>query len=156
MGERAGLGVDAGLRRTPCAVRDCPAGAGIQARNASLSLPSTDAPVKVMSVAEAEGSFFDAVVLLHATDANWPTDGEPHPLLSWTLQRTLKMPGSDPALTEREVPRDIEALLASSGTVICTYAKEDENGGLRPSPILKELGNETRSMQRSLTCTRTA
>ncbi|MGA8938842.1 MAG: hypothetical protein WB439_06730, partial [Acidobacteriaceae bacterium] len=112
----------------------------LHARDATFTLPSTGAPVMVMSVSEAEGSFFDAAVLMSATDVVWPAAERVHPFLSWTLQRTLKMPGSDPALTAARSRAAIEAVLACSGPVMFTHAKEDSSGALRQSPILNALG----------------
>ena len=114
----------------------------LQAQKTMFAAPSTGAPVQVMGVAEAEGSAFDAVVFLHATDANWPAVERVHPLLPWTLQRALKMPGSDSALTVARSHGLTEDLLRSSGSVLFSYAEEDENGKLRPSPLLSELGIE--------------
>ncbi|MGA7155319.1 MAG: PD-(D/E)XK nuclease family protein [Acidobacteriaceae bacterium] len=112
----------------------------LQLRDTRLTLPSTDAPVKVMSVAEAEGSFFDAVVMMSATDVSWPVVERTHPLLPWTMQRSMKMPGSDPALTAARSRAMIGAVLACCGPAICMVAREDANGALRPSPLLHELG----------------
>jgi probable DNA repair protein len=114
----------------------------LQAQKTMFAPPSTGAPVQVMNMAEAEGSAFDAVVFLHATDANWPAQERVHPLLPWTLQRALKMPGSDSALAVSRSRALTEDLLRSSGSVLFSYAAEDENGRLRPSPILSELGIE--------------
>jgi ATP-dependent helicase/nuclease subunit B len=114
----------------------------LQAQKTMFAPPSTGAPVQVMSVTEAEGSAFDAVVFLHATDANWPAVERVHPLLPWTLQRALKMPGSDSTLAVSKSRGLTEGLLRSSGSVLFSYAAEDENGKLRPSPILSELGIE--------------
>jgi ATP-dependent helicase/nuclease subunit B len=114
----------------------------LHAQKTMFAPPSTGAPVQVMSVAEAEGSAFDAVVFLHATDANWPAPERVHPLLPWMLQRALKMPGSDSALAVSRSRALTEDLLRSSGSVLFSYAAEDENGRLRPSPILSELGIE--------------
>jgi probable DNA repair protein len=114
----------------------------LRAQKTIFTPPSTGAPVQVMNVAEAEGSVFDAVIFLHATDANWPAPERVHPLLPWTLQRALKMPGSDSALAvsrSREITQD---LLMGSGTVLFSHAAENDNGKLRPSPILSELGIE--------------
>jgi ATP-dependent helicase/nuclease subunit B len=114
----------------------------LQAQKTMFAPPSTGAPVQVISVAEAEGSAFDAVVFLHATDANWPALERVHPLLPWTLQRALKMPGSDSALAVARSRGLTEDLLRSSGNVLFSYAAEDQNGKLRPSPLLSELGIE--------------
>jgi ATP-dependent helicase/nuclease subunit B len=115
----------------------------LQTQRAILQLPSLDAAVQVMSIAEAEGSTFDAAVILHVTDANWPATERVHPLLPWALQRSLQMPGSDPGLTASRCRTLTEDLLRSSGNLLFSYATEDENGKLRPSPILSELGIKT-------------
>jgi len=112
----------------------------LQAKNSVFTTPSIDATVQVMSSAEAEGSIFDAVLFLHVTDTNWPSPQRVHPLLPWALQRALKMPGSDPALAITNCRALTESLLRSSGAVLFCHAAEDENGKLRPSPILGELG----------------
>lgn len=104
--------------------------------------PSTGAPVQVMSVAEAEGSIFDAVVFLRCTDRNWPASERVHPLLPWTLQRSLKMPGSDPLHTTALCRACTEDLFRRSGRILFTAAAEDKNGKLRPSPLLEEMGVE--------------
>ena len=114
----------------------------LQAQTTVFATPSTGAPVQVMSVSEAEGSVFDAVVLLRATDANWPASERVNPLLSWTLQRILKMPGTDPALTAARSRAFTEDLLRRSGSVLFTYAAEDDAGKLRPSPLLSAMGIE--------------
>ena len=114
----------------------------LQAQNSVFTTPSLGATVQVMNGAEAEGSIFDAVLLLHVTDSNWPPQQRVHPLLPWTLQRALKMPGSDPALAASNCRALTEDLLRSSSTVLFCHAAEDEYGKLRPSPILGGLGIE--------------
>jgi probable DNA repair protein len=114
----------------------------LQVQKTVLITPSLNAAVQVMSVAEAEGSIFDAVVFLHATDENWPAPERAHPLLPWMLQRALKMPGSDPALAVSRGRDLTKSLLRCSGTVLFSYAAEDEHGRLRPSPLFSELGIE--------------
>ena len=116
------------------AVDECPFATALQAlelqaRDAAFTLPSTDAPVQVMSVAEAEGSFFDAVVFLSATDVNWPAVERVNPLLSWTLQRTLKMPGSDPGSdcgAEQSDDRGGAGLLRAGDVYVCEGRCERE------------------------------
>jgi ATP-dependent helicase/nuclease subunit B len=115
----------------------------LQAQKSVFTTPSIDATVQVMSSAEAEGSIFDAVLFLHVSDANWPAPERVHPLLPWTLQGALKMPGSDPVLAASKGRALTETLLRSSSAVLFCHAAEDENGRLRPSPILGELGIES-------------
>jgi ATP-dependent helicase/nuclease subunit B len=114
----------------------------MQAKSSVLALPATGAAVQVMDVREAEGSVFDAVVFLRATDANWPPAERVHPLLPWGLQRSLKMPGSDPALAADRARRFTQGLLERSGNVLFSSAAKNEDGALRPSPLLEELGLE--------------
>jgi ATP-dependent helicase/nuclease subunit B len=111
----------------------------LQAQKTVFAMPSTGALVQVMSVAEAEGSLFDAVVFLHATDANWPPLERVNPLLPWTLQRDLKMPGSDSALAAAKCREFTEDLLKRTGRALFTCAAEDGGGKLRPSPLLHEM-----------------
>jgi ATP-dependent helicase/nuclease subunit B len=112
----------------------------LQAQKTMLTPPSMDAAIHVMQISEVQGSTFDAVVFLHATDANWPATEKVHPLLPWTLQRALNMPGSDPLRTASDSRALTESVLRSSSTVLFSHAAEDESGKLRPSPILAELG----------------
>ncbi len=114
----------------------------LQVQKSVFATPSLGAPVQIMNVAEAMGSSFDGVVFLHVTDTNWPTLERAHPLLPWALQRALRMPGSDPGLAVSECRALTEDLLHSCSTVLFSYALEDEDGKLRPSPILSELGIE--------------
>ncbi len=72
-----------------------------------------------------------------------PAPERVHPLLPWALQRALKMPGSDPALAASNCRALTESLLRSSSVVLFCHAAENENGKLRPSPILDELGIES-------------
>jgi probable DNA repair protein len=102
--------------------------------------PSNNAPVQVMTPSEAEGIFVDAVLFLHATDENWPPRERTHPLLSWQLQSSLRMPGTDPARAVERTRAFTEDLLKRTKAVLFFSAKEDESGHLRPSPLLSHLG----------------
>lgn len=103
------------------------------------SLP-TGACIQIMRPAEAEGSVFDAVVLLHATDEAWPETPRPHPLLGWPLQQELGLPGTN-SLRDAASARDRAAcLLARSSNVLILSASADERGSLRPSPLIEQLG----------------
>jgi probable DNA repair protein len=114
----------------------------LQAQTTIFATPTTGAPVQVMSLAEAEGSDFDAVIFLHATDANWPASDRVNPLLSWGLQSALDMPGSNPLHAAARSRMYAKDLLRRSGSVLFTCSAEDESGKLRPSPLLAEMGIE--------------
>ena len=112
----------------------------LQAQRTLFAPPSTHAPVQIMSVAEAEGCIFDAVVFLRAMDENWPAPQRPHPLLPWGLQRSLAMPGTD-ATRITETSRAFTAgLLRRTGSILFTSAAENNDGKLRPSPLVSEFG----------------
>jgi ATP-dependent helicase/nuclease subunit B len=110
-----------------------------------VTMPATDAPVQVMSVAEAEGSVWDAVVFLRATDANWPAVERVHPLLPWAMQRSLTMPGGDGTGATARAREFTAGLLARTGRVAFTSAAEDASGALRWSPLVAELRLEQMS-----------
>jgi ATP-dependent helicase/nuclease subunit B len=111
-----------------------------QAGATAFKQPATHAPVQVMALAEAEGCTFDAVVLLRATDANWPQQERTHPLLAWPLQRSLGMPGTNPAQSAARARAAGLDLLDRSCSLLCTLAAEDADGPLRPSPLMSALG----------------
>jgi ATP-dependent helicase/nuclease subunit B len=113
-----------------------------QIRAGAVRAPVTGAAVQVMGVEEAEGSVWDAMVIMRATDAHWPPTERSHPLLPWALQKTLRMPGSDPGLAAERAKAFTAGLLTRSGNVLFTSAAEDESGKLRASPIVTELGLE--------------
>ncbi len=107
---------------------------------ARVSPLPADAPVEIMRPEDAEGSSFDAVVLLHATDESWPEAVGVDPLLGWPLQRELGLAGADPS---RDVARSrarLESLVRRSSSVLALSASADERGALRPSPLLEQLG----------------
>ncbi len=111
----------------------------LQVQKTQFAPPSTRAAVQIMTPAEAEGSAFDAVLFLHATDENWPARERTHPLLPWQLQKELAMPGTDPVRSAERARSFTNALLASTNTILFTSAKGDANGHLRVSPLLSEL-----------------
>jgi probable DNA repair protein len=93
-----------------------------------------------MSPEEAEGSVFDAVVLLHATDEAWPEPARLHPLLGWPLQQELGLPGADPARDADRSMWHAESLLRRTQSVLVLRAAADERGALRSSPLVGRLG----------------
>jgi ATP-dependent helicase/nuclease subunit B len=110
-----------------------------QACVTTFSGPSTHAPIQVMNIEDAAGSAFDAIVFLHATDANWPRSPRPNPLLSWSLQQELNMPGASSAASTEVARRFATHLLSRADTTLFFSAAEDESGHLRPSSLLAEL-----------------
>ncbi|HEX4156779.1 MAG TPA: PD-(D/E)XK nuclease family protein [Acidobacteriaceae bacterium] len=108
-------------------------------QTARVSSPFAHAPIQIMSPSEAEGSVFDAVLLLHATDDSWPEPQHLHPLLGWPLQREFDLPGADAALDATRARTRAESLLARSTHILITGAQTNADGELRPSPLLRHL-----------------
>jgi probable DNA repair protein len=110
-----------------------------QAEATDFTPPSTNAPIQIMRPTEIEGALFDTVLFLHATDADLPVTERTHPLLAWTLQHSLNMPGTDAVRTAAQASASTQSLLDRTITVLFTAAAEDANGEIRPSPLLSEL-----------------
>ena len=93
-------------------------------RETTFAPESGDAPVQVMGPLEAAGERFDAVWFLRAGDLSWPEAAGASPLLPWSLQRELGMPGTDAAVDGEQARRVTERIASSAGTVVFSYALE--------------------------------
>lgn len=85
-----------------------------------------DAPVQVLGLLEASGSFFDTIWLTGMDDRNWPPSPSPHPLLPKAMQRRLRMPH---ASSEREFEYCNQLLYQFQKhceQLICSYAALNE------------------------------
>jgi probable DNA repair protein len=100
---------------------------------------SHHAPVQVMGPLEAAGSNFDALWFLGAGDLGWPSKSAVNPLLPWTLQRDLAMPGAAPSLEDARSLQITQRIADSAAEVIFSYAAETAEGVQRPSPLLQSL-----------------
>ncbi len=108
-------------------------------QSARVSPVATGVPIQIMRPEEAEGTVFDAVVLLHATDEAWPEATRVNPLLGWPLQQELGLPGADASRDADRAMRQAESLLRRSSKLLVLSAATDEHGSLRPSPLLQQL-----------------
>jgi ATP-dependent helicase/nuclease subunit B len=104
---------------------------------------SQDAPVQIMGPLEASGEIFDAVWVLQAGDLTWPIASGGSPLLSWQMQKELRIPGTDVTRDTEAARRTVQRIAESAPTTIFSYAKESAEGRQRPSPILAELELES-------------
>ncbi len=108
-------------------------------QSAHVSPPPAGAPIQIMRPEEAEGTVFDAVVLLHATDEAWPEAAHSNPLLSWSLQQELGIPGADVSREAARAMKQAESLVRRTPRLLALSAAADEHGSLRPSPLLQQL-----------------
>jgi probable DNA repair protein len=109
-------------------------------QTARVSAPAAGAPIQIMRPEEAEGSVFDAVVLLHATDEAWPETARLNPLLGWTLQKELGIHGADASSDADSAIARAKSLLRRTSKLLVLSAATDEYGSLRPSPLIQQLG----------------
>lgn len=109
-------------------------------QTARVSPLRTHAPIQIMSPEDAEGSVFDAVLLLHATDASWPQPAHLHPLLGWALQQEIGWAGSNAARDADRALARAQSLLDRTPHLLALCAAADDSGPLRPSPLLDRLG----------------
>jgi probable DNA repair protein len=93
-------------------------------RETTFAPESGGAPVQVMGPLEAAGERFDAVWFLRAGDLSWPEAVGASPLLPWSMQRDLGMPGTDAAVDGEQARRVTERIARSAGTVVFSYARE--------------------------------
>ncbi len=112
-------------------------------QTAHVSPPAACAPIEIMRPDDAQGSVFDAVVLLHATDEAWPETAHLNPLLGWQLQQELGLPGSDASREADGAMMRAESLLRRTSKLLVLSAATDERGSIRPSPLLEQLNIPT-------------
>ena len=92
--------------------------------------------IQLMGPLEAAGAEFDAVWISGLTASNWPPAGNPSPLLSRQLQRSLGMPDADPADTVEYAERLLLRLGRSATAVVCSYARQVDDAEQSPTGLL--------------------
>ena len=108
-----------------------------QANETTFTPESHGAPIQILGAFESSGLTFDAIWFLGVDDAQWPQTGRPHPLLPITLQRQARMPHCS-AATDTELSILITRRISESAPeCILSYARQNKEGELRASPILK-------------------
>ena len=111
-----------------------------QLAQASLFQPmSRNQPIQVMGVLETAGLEFDNLWLMGMNDHVWPPSPQPTPFLPIGLQLRLDMPH---ASAERELAfarQQTERLLRSAPQVVVSYALQEGDQDLRPSPLINAL-----------------
>lgn len=104
-----------------------------------FSPESLDAPVQIMGPLESSGQDFDAIWFLGANEGAWPAVARPHPLIPLSVQQRAAMPHSS-LEQDWTLARAVTNRLAASAPVcVFSYAAQDKDGALQPSPLLLEL-----------------
>jgi ATP-dependent helicase/nuclease subunit B len=110
-----------------------------QANETVFTPESHSAPIQIVGAFESSGQTFDAIWFLGTDDSQWPASGRPHPLLPISLQRQKHMPHST-ALVDMELARIVTARIANSAPeCVVSYAQQNKEGELRPSPLLASI-----------------
>jgi len=108
---------------------------------------SREAPVQIMGPLEAAGSTFDAIWFMRSGDLSWPLPRNANPLLPWSLQRDLGMPGTSAQQDANQSQRMTERIAASAPTVLFSYAVESSEGRQRLSSAMNRLALEPVAME---------
>jgi ATP-dependent helicase/nuclease subunit B len=112
------------------------------AEETMFAVESREAPVQVMGPLEAAGSRFDALWFLGAGELSWPVSPRSNPLLPWSLQRELGMPGANPARDDAQDRRITRRLCESAEITVFSFAVETARGHQRQSAALHGLDLE--------------
>jgi ATP-dependent helicase/nuclease subunit B len=113
------------------------------AREMLFAPENTGAPVQVMTAPEAAGSTADALWFLHADENTWPPKQALHPLLPWTMQRELGMPGANARADEEAARESLQRILSSAGETVFSYSCTTADGAQSTSPLVLEIAPQT-------------
>ena len=97
------------------------------------------APIQILCLPETEGLVFDHVLVLDATDHQLPAPEPAHALLARRLQRSLDMPGADPARNYAASRDRLRALIARCTSLDLLAPAHDATGPLRLTRLAQEL-----------------
>ncbi len=122
--------------------RDFVAVLSTEAGKTIFSPQSQGAPVQIMGVLESAGQSFHAVWFLGADDTQWPAPGRPHPLIPIAIQRAAEMPHATPETDWRLTQTITHRVASSAGDCVFSYARQNQEGLVRPSPLLAEIFGE--------------
>ncbi len=104
---------------------------------------SPHALVQILGPLEAAGAEFDSLWVSGVSTANWPPPGNPSPLISRRLQEKLGMPDSTPKDTLEFATTLLASLLQSSDTLVCSFARSDDDAEQSVSDLLTPMALET-------------
>ncbi len=106
-----------------------------------FSTESRDSPIQIMGPFESSGQSFDAIWFLGMDEQRWPPTAQPHPLLPRELQHRLGMPHSSLDQDWQLAAAATRRIAASASECVFSYVRQDETGDLRPSILLREVGD---------------
>ena len=107
--------------------------------NVIFSPESQHPQITISGLPESAGQCFDAVWVLGMTDDAWPPQRTPHPLLPFSLQKDLAMPGTSSEIDRTFGAKVFERLQESAKTLVLSYATEGAAGAQRPNSTIESL-----------------
>lgn len=109
---------------------------------------STPAPVQIMGLLEASGAQFDALWVVGMTNATWPAQPRPNPLLPSQWQRENNLPH---ASVERETDYAklvTQRLSAAAPKVVFSWASHSGEEEYSFSPLLRHIPAAERELEK--------
>ncbi len=100
---------------------------------------NTGAPLQFMTPAESAGTIADVLWCAHADESRWTARQSASPLLPWTLQVELGMPGTDTARDRAGASAVMHRLQSCARELVFSYAVRNEDGDVRASALLGEM-----------------
>ena len=104
-----------------------------------FEVESAGEPIQIMGTGEAAGAHFDHLWIAGMSDEVWPARPAPNPFVPLALQRQYNLPHSSPARELSFASRVSQRLLHAAREVVVSYAKEDGERELAPSPLFAGL-----------------
>lgn len=92
--------------------------------------------IQVLGILESTGLHFDALWVMGMNDHQWPAPARPNPLLPAELQRRAGSPHASAEVELAFASAVQRRLLGSAPDITFSFARQDGNQLLRPSPLI--------------------
>lgn len=101
-----------------------------------------DIHIQILGLLETPAVQLDAVWALNMNDQHWPPAVKLNPLLPAELQRNRGTPNASASIQSEFAALVYQRLMSSTPEVVFSYALQDGERELRPSPLLEINGSE--------------
>ena len=98
---------------------------------------TAETPLQVMGMSGAAAMQFDQLWVLGLDEESWPEPAHPNPFIPVALQARAGIPGATAELALARADRDTQRLIGSAHEVVLSYAMNDGDRPLRPSPLIR-------------------
>ncbi len=98
---------------------------------------TAETPIQVLGMAAAAAMRFDRLWILGMSEDNWPNPVSVNAFVPPICRRRYRIPSAD-AVTQLQQAQEItDNLLSSSGEIILSYARREDDRECRPSPLIR-------------------